>query len=105
MRFYVGSGTDTQLIGTQPTNNMGAINVTDPQTFYFGAGHRNDEAIVPMTGWLDEIKFFDHALTEAAIEECMAPSIPTVSEWGLLTMTVLVLAAGTMVVRNRLRTG
>ncbi|UCC31120.1 MAG: IPTL-CTERM sorting domain-containing protein, partial [Phycisphaerales bacterium] len=29
------------------------------------------------------------------------PPIPTVSEWGLVTMTLLVLAAGTMVIRRR----
>ncbi len=35
--------------------------------------------------------------------ECVTPPVPTVSEWGLAAMTLLILAAGTLVVAKRRR--
>ncbi len=89
MRYYVGSDTDTQLVDETSTADLDAINVADPLTIYLGAGHRNDEAIVLMTGWLDEVKFFGNALTEAEVEEQMAaaPAVSPDHHWDFETGT------------------
>jgi len=55
-------------------------------------------------GILDEIRIYNRALLASEVQQLYADGagVPTVSEWGMLVMTLLILATGTLVfVRRR----
>jgi hypothetical protein len=63
-------------------------------------------------GLLDDVAIWDSALSSAEIEALAAggavpggvPAVPTVSEWGLIIMALLILTAGTVVICRKRRT-
>jgi hypothetical protein len=69
-------------------------------TFQF----ESDVGISGTLGWqVDNVHLFSESLDpngNGIPDDCELPPIPAVSEWGLVMMTLLVLAAGTIVFRR-----
>ena len=68
-------------------------------------GHTNSNTTFPdyLNGSIDEVRVYSRVLNTDEIHELYAPEppVPTVSEWGLIVMAVLVLTAGTLVFLRR----
>jgi len=91
---------------------------TDPvldTTFPLLLGRRNASAgqgALALDGQLDEIVIWNRALADADIVNLynsgngrtVGPCIPTLSQWGVAVMGLLLLTAGTIVVRRRVTT-